>query len=240
MPTPLRKIVLVLLFSAAVSLLIARFFFHNQNALPWLFLILWIVSSVALIWGLIAPLHFSSKMMPDGKEMSRKGVITVFGLLGILFFILIGVTAPANAESITIKTLTETKPVHYSTTVQYDDRLPKGQTQVIKEGVDGVETSLYTVTYSNGKEIARVLKTKSVTAQPVPKVDAVGTYVAPAQSIQTPTASGTGYTNVDGNHINSPSSDPAGASAQCADGTYSYSAHRQGTCSHHGGVARWL
>ncbi|MFK4147461.1 DUF3761 domain-containing protein [Streptomyces sp. NPDC004065] len=33
---------------------------------------------------------------------------------------------------------------------------------------------------------------------------------------------------------------PAGASAICNDGTPSYSAHRRGTCSHHGGVARWL
>ena len=33
---------------------------------------------------------------------------------------------------------------------------------------------------------------------------------------------------------------PSGASAICNDGTYSYSAHRQGTCSHHGGVAQWL
>lgn len=28
--------------------------------------------------------------------------------------------------------------------------------------------------------------------------------------------------------------------ARCADGTYSYSANRQGTCSWHGGVAEWL
>jgi 5-methylcytosine-specific restriction endonuclease McrA len=26
----------------------------------------------------------------------------------------------------------------------------------------------------------------------------------------------------------------------CRDGTYSFSAHRSGTCSHHGGVAKWL
>ncbi|MFL6283566.1 MAG: surface-adhesin E family protein [Pyrinomonadaceae bacterium] len=32
---------------------------------------------------------------------------------------------------------------------------------------------------------------------------------------------------------------PAGATALCRDGTYSYSEHRQGTCSHHGGVAEW-
>jgi hypothetical protein len=33
---------------------------------------------------------------------------------------------------------------------------------------------------------------------------------------------------------------PNGATAQCRDGSYSYSQHRQGTCSHHGGVAKWL
>src|SRR5664280_553353 len=38
----------------------------------------------------------------------------------------------------------------------------------------------------------------------------------------------------------SASSAPPGATARCNDGTYSYSQHRQGTCSHHGGVAKWL
>jgi hypothetical protein len=33
---------------------------------------------------------------------------------------------------------------------------------------------------------------------------------------------------------------PAGATARCEDGTYSYAKHRQGACSHHGGVAEWL
>jgi hypothetical protein len=30
------------------------------------------------------------------------------------------------------------------------------------------------------------------------------------------------------------------ATAQCRDGTYSFSQHHQGTCSHHGGVSGWL
>ncbi len=50
------------------------------------------------------------------------------------------------------------------------------------------------------------------------------------------------YTNVNGDKIHSPAyapSIPAGASAQCRDGTYSFSANRRGTCSHHGGVATW-
>ena|ERR1035437_10089064 len=51
------------------------------------------------------------------------------------------------------------------------------------------------------------------------------------------------YTNVNNNQVHSPAysnSVPAGASAQCRDGTYSFSQHRSGTCSHHGGVAQWL
>lgn len=38
----------------------------------------------------------------------------------------------------------------------------------------------------------------------------------------------------------SASAPPPGATAQCRDGTYSFSQHHSGTCSHHGGVARWL
>jgi Protein of unknown function (DUF3761) len=35
-------------------------------------------------------------------------------------------------------------------------------------------------------------------------------------------------------------SPPPGATARCHDGTYSFSHHHSGTCSHHGGVAKWL
>ena len=53
------------------------------------------------------------------------------------------------------------------------------------------------------------------------------------------------YQNVDGNTVHSPAYDednevPAGATAQCSDGTYSFSENHRGTCSHHGGVAEWL
>jgi hypothetical protein len=53
------------------------------------------------------------------------------------------------------------------------------------------------------------------------------------------------YRNSDGTFVHSPAhtdtgTAPSGASAQCRDGSYSFSAHRRGTCSHHGGVGRWL
>lgn len=51
------------------------------------------------------------------------------------------------------------------------------------------------------------------------------------------------YENRDHHWVHSPSQTytgqrPPEASAQCADGSYSFSEHRSGTCSHHGGVAR--
>ena len=51
------------------------------------------------------------------------------------------------------------------------------------------------------------------------------------------------YTNSKGERVQSPtkySSAPAGATALCRDGTYSFSRSRRGTCSHHGGVKKWL
>jgi len=33
---------------------------------------------------------------------------------------------------------------------------------------------------------------------------------------------------------------PVGATAQCRDKTYSFSQHRRGTCSWHGGVKQWI
>lgn len=38
-------------------------------------------------------------------------------------------------------------------------------------------------------------------------------------------------------HTEPPVDDHGGATALCNDGTFSFSAHHQGTCSHHGGVA---
>jgi hypothetical protein len=51
------------------------------------------------------------------------------------------------------------------------------------------------------------------------------------------------YVNSKGETVKRPencSSAPEGATARCRDGTYSFSHSRRGTCSHHGGVAKWL
>ncbi|MDD4971746.1 MAG: DUF3761 domain-containing protein [Paludibacter sp.] len=51
------------------------------------------------------------------------------------------------------------------------------------------------------------------------------------------------YLNSSHETVQSPtfsSSAPSGACAQCNDGSYSFSRSRRGTCSHHGGVKKWL
>ena len=51
------------------------------------------------------------------------------------------------------------------------------------------------------------------------------------------------YINSDGTPVHRPArgdrGEPQGDTALCRDGTYSFSQHRDGTCSHHGGVQRW-
>ena len=56
---------------------------------------------------------------------------------------------------------------------------------------------------------------------------------------------GRGYVNSSGQWVPSPTrtpdnQPPAGATARCRDGTFSFSQSRSGTCSYHGGVAEWL
>jgi|SRR5579859_4505282 len=81
--------------------------------------------------------------------------------------------------------------------------------------------------------------------KPAPNPDA-----SPTQSTSTPPAKARPcgavyYVNSSGVCVHRPvksqgSGGPAGATAQCRDGSYSFSQHRRGTCSHHGGVAKWL
>jgi uncharacterized protein YgiM (DUF1202 family) len=58
-----------------------------------------------------------------------------------------------------------------------------------------------------------------------------------------PPVTGRSYVNVDGVRVPSPvfsETRPDGATARCRDGSYSFSQHRRGTCSYHGGVAEWF
>src|SRR3989344_1157570 len=136
------------------------------------------------------------------------------------------------------KTFSEQVAILHDSTTINDSSLAQGTTQIRQAGKDGEKTITYEVKIQDGVEMSRKVVAEEITIQPVSEIKALGTE-AP---VSTNAPNGT-YKNVDGDIIQSPyhaPSAPAGASAQCGDGTYSFSAHRQGTCSHHGGVARWV
>jgi hypothetical protein len=55
-----------------------------------------------------------------------------------------------------------------------------------------------------------------------------------------PTCRANYYENVNGICVHRPDGNSSGATARCRDGSYSHSRHASGTCSGHGGVARWI
>lgn len=84
----------------------------------------------------------------------------------------------------------------------------------------------------------------TTTIAPVTEVPQVPVTQAVAPPAQTESGCGSdSYVNVDGQCVHDPEtadSAPAGATAKCKDGTYSFSKHHSGTCSGHHGVAEWL
>ena len=71
-----------------------------------------------------------------------------------------------------LKSTTEVVP--FETIEQPDATLPKGQTKVVQEGVNGEQIVFSEVTTADGKQSSKVIKT-SITKQPINKVIAIGT-----------------------------------------------------------------
>lgn len=175
-------------------------------------------------------------------KILSKILIALFLTISVVLFSGCSTTDQNNTKSsqesqITTKTEVKEEKIPFETKQENDSTLASGQTQVKQEGKEGVKEFKYSVDYQNNKEIKRSLISETVTIQPIAKITLIGTKIS---TPLTSTKSGDGYTNVDGDYVPSPSNNPAGATARCKDGTYSYSQNRSGTCSHHGGVAEWF
>ena len=79
-----------------------------------------------------------------------------------------------EAKSGKPKVVVSTEVVLFETITQNDATLPKGQSKVVQEGVNGERTILTEVATVNGQQSSKVLET-TITKQPVNKVIAVGT-----------------------------------------------------------------
>ena len=96
------------------------------------------------------------------------------------------------------------------------------------------------VTTSEAAAVTTTPTTPQV-AVPKPKTAPKSTPKTTSQAAPKPAECGADYyRNSDGNCVHRPSDNPSGATALCKDGSYSYSQHRSGTCSGHGGVRTWL
>lgn len=161
-------------------------------------------------------------------------------------------SAPANTQksekpqteaappTTTTQTVTTTEAIAFSAKTVEDTALAKGKSKIVTQGANGVKTLTWTVTYTAGTETKRELVSEKVTTAPITQITAIGTKVTEALNCPNGT-----YVNSAGSTVCRPyettdNSVPAGATARCSDGTYSFSQSRRGTCSHHGGVARWL
>jgi hypothetical protein len=121
---------------------------------------------------------------------------------------------------------------------------------IYKEAIVVRDSSLPTPTYTFTPTAVNAL-TPSRTPIPIPTGTAVTPFLLPTKvptstfayiyedlpSYYYPDTSSGGSS---GGSSSADTSDYGLASAICRDGTLSYSSHRRGTCSHHGGVATWL
>jgi len=158
--------------------------------------------------------------------------------------------APCSVKNSNPAHPTKTETIGFSTIKNNDGSLPTGQTNVVRAGHTGKRLITYTATYKKGKLTSCRHTGTKVTVQPLNSLESVGTYVAPTPAPTSapvvapqPNCTNGTYVNSAGNTVCSPESAPtapAGATAQCVDGTYSFSQSHSGTCSHHGGVSSWL
>ncbi len=177
-----------------------------------LFALLFLASIVAFLISMVKPSLFSKISITR-----RKNAALLFGGLTFLFLILGGATAPQPST-----TAVKGASVAESPTV-----IP-----TVKP------TKIPTPTIVPTKIVKPTLYIQPTTQQQT-------NVVTPQTQGSSGLSNNNYYTNSSGNQVHSPAYSnngqaPAGATAQCADGTYSFSQHHQGTCSGHGGVASWL
>ena len=171
---------------------------------------------------------------------------TFFGSLGLGFISLFHHSTPIAPTQLNIPLASTTAPQAIEMKVASSTLATPTKFRIDLAKSKGFASSTATVTprlfkVPEPKIVQPVIEEKVVVPVEVKKEVPVvpkPTPVAPA-----PTSQINYYTNVNGNTIQSPThynSAPAGATAECRDGTYSFSQNHRGTCSHHGGVSRWL
>lgn len=94
----------------------------------------------------------------------------------------INVTAIRPLVTVQVKEeLSQKETIAFSTQINNNDKLPKGETKTVQEGRDGSKMVQYEVTKENGQVVARTIVKQDVIAQPIAKIVERGTKVIPSR-----------------------------------------------------------
>lgn len=89
-------------------------------------------------------------------------------------------------QPIEIKEIETVESIPYPVEQRDDPALKAGQIQLVQAGKNGIRTLIFTVTYANGEETSRTLKSEKVTVEPIPEITAIGTQEAAGHNQSAP------------------------------------------------------
>ncbi|MED1795403.1 LysM peptidoglycan-binding domain-containing M23 family metallopeptidase [Brevibacillus nitrificans] len=94
----------------------------------------------------------------------------------------INVTAIRPFVTVQVKEdLSQKETIAFSTQINNNDKLPKGETKVVQEGRDGSKMVQYEIVKENGQVVAKNIVKQDVIAQPIAKIVERGTKVIPSR-----------------------------------------------------------
>jgi hypothetical protein len=115
------------------------------------------------------------------------------------------------------------EPYHVTESAYSKDKIENKLHALVCSGALSLSTARHSIASNWVVAYRRYISVSVPAPNPSPTNHPTTTHAAPASPSQNTTPAA-----------------PTGATAICNDGTYSYSQHRSGTCSHHGGVREWL
>jgi len=171
---------------------------------------------------------------------SKGSVAAITGAIIVISLICLGssVTFGAIAAAVPTSTLTPTITLTETATLTLTETLIPTYTDTPTITLPPTVTDTSTITF-----------TPTITETPTLTLTPTRTFTPTRTPTRTPTITSTRTKTATPRpyipqptqpYIQPTSNNPSGASAICKDGTYSYSQHRRGTCSGHGGVSVWL
>ncbi len=86
----------------------------------------------------------------------------------------IGTKVPEPEDVVEVKPETESEAVPFGREERRTDKLNKGETKVVQQGVEGVKTITYEVTYTNGQVTSRKKVSESITQEAVKEIVEIG------------------------------------------------------------------